>query len=653
MATDSERAAEEMVARFEGTSGMYFRFNVDQGMQNMQNGSWERLGEAMQHTKAYLQKGETTQKLEAAVRASIERRGVISTPHAAGKMSHDVDISIRLTGFKRCPAPTPFYTGREVENTQIIARITSENDKLRVCVVYGLGGSGKTQLVLSVIERTWDNWDHIIYLDASSTEAVEKGFEEFASAKNVGEGHKGVIEWLESCGERWLVVFDNADTPSTNIRQYIPARGRSGSVLITTRLPDLASLADGPDSVCRLSGMRQTDGVTLLVKIASSGNQYLSDNDTKAAEELVQDFGCLALAIVHAGAYIAHSRGMTIAEYRSLFLTQRQRMLEEYNELPVTAKHDGRGDTVYTTWRMCYDQLKPESRELLGLIAYLHYDGLSVDIFKRAAQQMHSKTYPLPLTDLESQAQNHIKQYLSTFLDSDGSWDTVKFARVMADLTSYSLIDYDRMNVVYRVHVLVHDWAKTAVSPTSRLATECAATLLSLSIDGNEDTESLAYKRQLGLHVTSMLMHNSNLGVNHLEYFKDVFLSTGQWSQAAKLIKQLLEVFQRELWDDNPKTWEAVHCLALTYINLGRYDEAEQLHIQELNACKRLLGEEHPNTLTSMNNLAMTYSDLNRWDDAGELYHKARNIAERTLGSQHPHTQGFRENLTRMQNKRQ
>ncbi|KEP45663.1 calcium-independent phospholipase A2-gamma, partial [Rhizoctonia solani 123E] len=448
MATDSERVAEEMVARFEGISGVYFRFNVDQGLQNMKDGSWERLGEAMQHTKAYLQKGETSQKLDGSVRASKERRSVVSTTHIRptcgidGKVSSAVEVTKRLTGFKLCPAPTKFYTGYEDENAQVIACITGGKAKLRVCVVYGLGGVGKTQLALSVIEHTWTEWDHIIYVDASSAEAIEKALEEFGTAKNIGQGYKDVIGWMESCDERWLMVFDNADTQSTDIQQYIPARARGGSVLITTRLPDLASLADGPGCVCHLSSMSQADGTALLVKIASSRNKCLSDDDTKTAETLVQDFGCLALAIVHAGAYIAHSPGMTITEYRSLFLSQRRRMLDEYNELPMTAKLDKRGDTVYTTWRMCYDQLKPESCELMWLIAYLHHDGISVDIFKRAAEKMHSHTYPLPPTDLESQAQNHVKQYLSAFLDSDGTWDTVKFARVMANLSSYSLIDF-------------------------------------------------------------------------------------------------------------------------------------------------------------------------------------------------------------------
>ncbi|CAE6445705.1 unnamed protein product [Rhizoctonia solani] len=645
MATDSERVAEEMSSRFEVTSAVYFRFNVDQGMQDMKHGSWERLGEAMQHTKAYLQKSDTSQKLDNAVRASVGRCGTISTAHTAGKISHDLEVTEQLIRFKRCPAPTKFYTGRNEEIAQLIASITRQQNKLRVCVIYGLGWVGKTQLVLSVIGRTWHRWDHVIYVDASSTEAIEKVLDEFGKARNIGEGYKDMIRWLESCAERWLMVLDNADTPSTNIEQYIPARGERGSIMITTRLPDLVNLASEPECVCHLSGMSQTDGMALLLKIVCSRRQLISGDDIKVVEELVEDCGYLALTIVRASAYIAHSPAMTVTAYRPLFLSQRQRMLDEYNKLPNTAKLDKRGDTVYTTWRMCYDQLKPESCELLWLIAYLHYDSISVDIFKRAANAMHSKTYPLPFTDLELQAQSHVKQYLSTYIDSEGDWDVVRFTRVTSDLMAYSLIEYDPMNLTYRVHVLVHDWAKTVISQPPQLAAECAATLLSLSIDKQNDTKSLAYKRQLGPHVTNVLRYNLSTGANHSYYFKEVYRQTGQWSQMMKLIQQQVIMFQQELGDDHATTWDATGDLAYTYSELGRWNEAFDLQIQVVDAYKRLHGEEHSDTLKSMRRLASTYSDLGQYNKAELLEVQILDTSKRLLGEEHPDTVGSMNNL--------
>ncbi|KEP44973.1 kinesin light chain, partial [Rhizoctonia solani 123E] len=357
------------------------------------------------------------------------------------------------------------------------------------------------------------------------------------------------------------------------------------------------------------------------------------------------DVGYLALAIVHASAYIAHSPSMTIAKYRSVFLSQRQRMLEEYRKLPITAKLDDRGDTVYTTWRMCYDQLKPESRELLWLIAYLHYDGIFEDMFRRAAQNMRSKKYPLPLTDLESQAQTHVTRYLSTFLDTDGNWDTIKFAEVMTDLISFSLIDFDRVNMTYRAHVLVHDWAKMVVPQATKLAVESTATLLSLSIDYETDNKSLAFKRQLGPHVSSVLTHNLNIGANHADYLKEVYHCTGQWSRVLQLLQPLVRVFKKVLGEEHPDTLRSMNSLAYIYSNLGRHSEAEQLQVRVLDAQKRVLGEERPDTLRSTNNLASTYSHLGRHSEAEQLQVKVLDAKKRVLGEEHPDTLTSMNNL--------
>ncbi|CAE6429505.1 unnamed protein product [Rhizoctonia solani] len=443
---------------------------------------------------------------------------------------------------------------------------------------------------------------------------------EFAEAKNIGKAYEDVISWLESCRERWLVVYDNADSASTNIRQYIPARGQKGSVVITTRLPDLARLAEVPSAVCHLSGMDQTDGVALLMKTVSLVNQCPSGDDMGAAEGLVQDFGCLALAIVHAGAYIAHSPGMTIAKYRSLFLSQRQRMLDEYNNLPAMAKLD-----------------EPEAW-VSGAAMADCIPSLRWDIFKRAAKSTNPESYPLPLTNLATEAQRQVRQYLSTFLDTDGNWDPVKFTHILADLSSYSLIEFDLKNLTYRVHILVHDWAKSVVGYDSELAVECTATLLSLSVDWEQDAESLAYKCQLGTHVTSVLTRNQNIGRNHIYCFRKVYEHAGHWGRQTELLELLVGDFKRLLGSDHSDTLDLMGELVIPCLHLGRYSETEQMGVQVVSACKRVLGEDHPYTLKSMGNLGLTYQFLGRYKEAEQMEIRVIDARKRVLGEDHPDT---------------
>ncbi|CAE6449103.1 unnamed protein product [Rhizoctonia solani] len=54
IATDCEKMADKMAARFAPHQGVYFRFSVDQGMQNIGLGAFEKLSELAAHTSAYL-----------------------------------------------------------------------------------------------------------------------------------------------------------------------------------------------------------------------------------------------------------------------------------------------------------------------------------------------------------------------------------------------------------------------------------------------------------------------------------------------------------------------------------------------------------------------------------------------------------------------
>jgi hypothetical protein len=167
-----------------------------------------------------------------------------------------------------------------------------------------------------------------------------------------------------------------------------------------------------------------------------------------------------------------------MSEYRNSFLAQRKRTLEQYLKLRV--KLDDYGKTVYTTWKMCYDLLGQDSRPMLWLMTFLHHDGITSEIFRRAAINAHSYKPKLPPTELETAAYEHVQQYLGTFLNSEGHWDSLRFSELIGEISSYSLIDFDRMNLAYRVHVLVQDWASTVIPQDPDVALECTTMLLSL-----------------------------------------------------------------------------------------------------------------------------------------------------------------------------
>jgi len=81
MATNCEESAQDAARRFEETPGFYFRFNVEQGLQDFRLEQWERLEEVRAHTNQYIRMADVNPRLGAAVVSVCGRQRVIPTAH--------------------------------------------------------------------------------------------------------------------------------------------------------------------------------------------------------------------------------------------------------------------------------------------------------------------------------------------------------------------------------------------------------------------------------------------------------------------------------------------------------------------------------------------------------------------------------------------
>lgn len=135
MATDSEATAQEMAKRFQDTYGVYFRCNVDQGMQDIETDNCEKLGNVATHTHQYLSKNEVCRALDEATKAVRERKATLAVEYIDGRV-HRAFTPIEL---KSCPVPTAIFTGWAHEIQEIGSRIVNGTKEQQICVIHGLG----------------------------------------------------------------------------------------------------------------------------------------------------------------------------------------------------------------------------------------------------------------------------------------------------------------------------------------------------------------------------------------------------------------------------------------------------------------------------------------------------------------------------------
>ena len=144
------------------------------------------------------------------------------------------------------------------------------NRRRKIFVLYGLGGIGKTQLAVDFARRHYRRFSSVFWLDGRSEDSLKQSIANCATrvpegqisekSRNyilTGEGNIDTVitemmDWLRKPNNtKWLLIFDNVDRDyhqhnsepgAYDINRYLP--GDHGSVLITTRLSQLAQLGD-------------------------------------------------------------------------------------------------------------------------------------------------------------------------------------------------------------------------------------------------------------------------------------------------------------------------------------------------------------------------------------------------------------------------
>jgi hypothetical protein len=156
------------------------------------------------------------------------------------------------------------FVGRD-EHIVKISQALQYDGSRKTAIVHGLGGMGKTQLVLAYEKRHRVEYSAVFWINSKNIDTLKQGYLAAASRiyrehpslvhlKTVAEGGslddavEAVKRWLShSRNNQWLVIYDNHDTPKLpghnepgtfDIRRFLPEADH-GAILITTRSSQL------------------------------------------------------------------------------------------------------------------------------------------------------------------------------------------------------------------------------------------------------------------------------------------------------------------------------------------------------------------------------------------------------------------------------
>jgi hypothetical protein len=228
----------------------------------------------------------------------------------------------------------PHFIGREPQLAQLEGMLFAKNHTANVAII-GLGGIGKTQLVLELLFQIADKYPDysIIWIPANNKESLYQAYLDAAQQLDIHgwednntDVKKLMQEYLskESTG-RWLLVFDKADDidmwmakdgaglqaeqRSRPLIDDLP-KSKQGTILFLTCDRSLAvKLAQ--QNVVEVPAMEEDIAAQLLKNYLVNKELVSNRQDTHA---LLAQLNYLPLAIVQAAQYI-NEKSVTLADY--------------------------------------------------------------------------------------------------------------------------------------------------------------------------------------------------------------------------------------------------------------------------------------------------------------------------------------------------
>ncbi|KAJ6007347.1 hypothetical protein N7540_011323 [Penicillium herquei] len=324
-------------------------------------------------------------------------------------------------------------------------------------VLHGLGGSGKSQLTLKYAEckREEFKFNPVLWIDATTEELLRSSFARCARELGLSDSQKPqkdtglrddptirlVLRWLQDRTEEdpeWLVILDNVDDITWNIKDVIP-EGTRGRLIITSQDTRSWKLLRGGCEKVHVDAMSPQEARMVLLQHLSWGPDPISEKVCQLCDEVAEKLGYLALAVDLAGAYMGNrddapeqAPEQVLVQYLKDFKKHGDELLQK-DEFQGSSKER---KTIWTVWDTTLERIKKDHTELPGvLLSFLaQFRGSIVqdEVFRLAS-------LGISVVDDELGESNSTELRMFIPQDEEG-WDSFRYNQSIDVLARYSLV---------------------------------------------------------------------------------------------------------------------------------------------------------------------------------------------------------------------
>ncbi len=514
---------------------------------------------------------------------------------------------------------TPYFVGRD-DLLQELHKILELENQLAICALAGMGGIGKTELVIQYALRYQNNYPGgLCWLQVRGgadlgSQIVDFGryFLNLNPAKDLG-----LIGGAKYCWRNWiegkvLVILDDipnfCDYYKEKILPFLPPAQPRFKVLMTSRQNPGASIR-GID----LDVLSPEASLELLRSLI--GSERL-DAERALAKALCEWLGYLPLGLELMGRYLKLHPTLTIAKAIERLEKKKlaARALSFQKEADMTAKLG-----VAAAFDLSWEELAQEAQQLgcrLSLFVSAPFDWSLVE--NCAIQTEDEEQW--------EEAQEELEELRDSFLVN----------RHLLQLTKQQ---------TYRLHPLIREFFRAKLEQLAN-ASEYKRNFCQAIVEVAKTIPNTPTREQI-VELTPAIPHIAEVAETLTDWVRDedlispfiglgyFYQGQGAYDQALPWLTNCLSTVKNHLGDEHPNIADILNNLAYLYSLQGRYEQAEPLYLQAFEIAKKHFGDEHSNIANILNNLAYLYSLQGRYEQAEPLYLQVVEMRRKLLGNEH------------------
>ncbi|KAK4062652.1 uncharacterized protein Triagg1_9770 [Trichoderma aggressivum f. europaeum] len=574
-----------------------------------------------------------------------------------GDIHYNLTPGPLLPGVDKPTYVIPYPRNEDVVcRTDLVERLEQllpRGSKFHSAALWGLGGSGKTQIALDYAYRRYhDDNCSVFWVHADSKATFIHDYKTIANKlgiKHTADGNdllRSVRDGIEACPS-WILILDNVDNlelfgvglstdeATNSLYEYVP-NGPTGAVLWTSRDARIAGTLVGAQRGVEVTSMKINEAIKLLQAMIHKKDGYDELEDIKT---LLRELQWFPLAISQAGAYMRRMQ-TTASGYLSLLRESKRR----WDTLKTTEfdrhRRPEMPNSVLDTWTVSMERIQSENRtayQVLHIISYLDNQNLPHELLIQISKCSNEDPTKEP--------------------------EELEVTSAIMRLQEFSFLKTRHIEVggpSYEMHKLVQEAARYRLTMRGLQGVAGQGTLMQTEASDEVYYTGIALQALSELFPTSKpeawgqceryLAHAVEMGnwaeISKREVDMSELLSRasgylydrGRWREKEVVDQRALDLRRKVLGERHPHTLESMASLAAAYHYQGQHEKAKARYKEAMELRRQTLGEKHPDTLRAMTLLGQVYQSHGQYKEAEALYEEALPLQREVLGEKHTHT---------------